>query len=109
MSDGFGSLEKVIVKMMGRVEDLNADEAAVFPIERDEPFGAGRHGRPQCCVLPAATSWPGHEVPGMRGVCWHSSPAPRAGPEGNAAGALGDVCPQVRGVLARSIVPLMSQ
>jgi hypothetical protein len=40
---GFGSLEKVIVKMTGRVEDLDADEAAVFPVHGDEPAGSGRH------------------------------------------------------------------
>jgi hypothetical protein len=26
------------------VEDLDSDEAVVFPVERDEPFGAGRCG-----------------------------------------------------------------
>jgi hypothetical protein len=36
-------LEKVIVKMTGRVEDLDADEAAVFPVERDEACSAGGH------------------------------------------------------------------
>ena len=40
----FGSLEKVIVKMTGRVEDLDADEVVVFPVERDESFGPGWHG-----------------------------------------------------------------
>ena len=42
MLDDFGSLEKVIVKMTGGVEDLDADETVVFPVERDEPFDAGR-------------------------------------------------------------------
>ena len=37
-------MEKVIVKEKCRVEDLDADEAAVFPVERDEPFGAGWRG-----------------------------------------------------------------
>jgi hypothetical protein len=39
-------LEKVIVKMTGGVEDLDADEAAVLPVERDEPFGAWWHRGP---------------------------------------------------------------
>jgi hypothetical protein len=38
----FGVVEKVIVKMAGRVEDLDADEAVVFPVECDEALGAGR-------------------------------------------------------------------
>jgi hypothetical protein len=33
-----------VVEAGAGVEDLDADEAAVFPVERDEPFGAGRGG-----------------------------------------------------------------
>src|SRR5579859_279333 len=46
--DDFGSSEKVIVKMTGGVEDFDADQAAVFPVERDEPFAAGREAGRDC-------------------------------------------------------------
>ena len=37
-------VEEVVVEAGAGVEDLDADEAVVFPVERDEPFGAGRCG-----------------------------------------------------------------
>jgi hypothetical protein len=40
----FGFFEEVVVEAGTGVEDLDADEAAVFPVERDEPLGAGRCG-----------------------------------------------------------------
>jgi hypothetical protein len=33
-------VEEVLVKGLAGVEDLDADEAAVFPVEDDERFGA---------------------------------------------------------------------
>ena len=44
LAEDFGVLEMVIVKTTGRVEDLDAGEAAVFPVEGDESVGAGRVG-----------------------------------------------------------------
>jgi hypothetical protein len=35
-------VEEVVVEAGAGVEDLDADQAAVFPVERDEPFGVGR-------------------------------------------------------------------
>jgi|SRR6185437_456450 len=40
----FCLVEEVVVEAGTGVEDLDADEAAVFPVERDEPLGAGRRG-----------------------------------------------------------------
>jgi hypothetical protein len=36
----FGLVDEVVVEPGAGAEDLDADEAAVFPVERDEPFGA---------------------------------------------------------------------
>jgi hypothetical protein len=40
----FGLFEEVVVEAGAGVEDLDSDEAVVFPVERDEPFGAGGVG-----------------------------------------------------------------
>src|SRR5215831_18082132 len=44
LAAGFGLVEEVVVEAGAGVGDLDADEAAVFPVERGEPAGAGRHG-----------------------------------------------------------------
>jgi hypothetical protein len=41
---GFGLFEEAVVESGTGVEDLDADEAVVFPVQRDEPAGAGRRG-----------------------------------------------------------------
>src|SRR5262249_58611720 len=41
---GFGLVEEVVVEAGAGVENFDADETAVFPVQRDEPAGAGRHG-----------------------------------------------------------------
>jgi hypothetical protein len=40
----FGLFEEVVVQAGAGAGDLDSDEAVVFPVERDEPFGAGRCG-----------------------------------------------------------------
>ena len=42
ISRHFGRFEEVVVEAGTGVENLEADEAAIFPVVRDEPFGAGR-------------------------------------------------------------------
>jgi len=37
-------VEEVVVEAGAGVEDLDADEAAVFPVQRDEAAGAGWRG-----------------------------------------------------------------
>jgi hypothetical protein len=37
-------VEEVVVEAGAGAGDLDADEAVVFPVERDEPAGAGRRG-----------------------------------------------------------------
>jgi hypothetical protein len=39
---GLGFVEEVLVQVAAGVEDLDAGEAAVLPLERDEGFDAGR-------------------------------------------------------------------
>jgi len=41
---GFGVLEEIVVEAGAGVEDLDADQAAVFPVQGDEPICAGRCG-----------------------------------------------------------------
>ena len=41
LAGDFGFVEEVVVEVGAGVEDLDADEAAVFPVECDEPAGAG--------------------------------------------------------------------
>src|SRR5437762_3244510 len=40
----FGLFEEVVVEAGAGVEDFDADEVAVFPVQRDESLGAGRRG-----------------------------------------------------------------
>ena len=40
----FGLVEEVVAEAGAGVEDLDADEAAVFPVQRDEPARARRCG-----------------------------------------------------------------
>ena len=37
-----GVFDEVMVESGAGVEDLDAYEAAIFPVQRDKPFGAGR-------------------------------------------------------------------
>src|SRR5215469_7244576 len=41
LADDLGLVEEVLVEAGAGVEDLDADEAAVFPVQGDEPAGAG--------------------------------------------------------------------
>jgi hypothetical protein len=49
----FGLFEEVVVEAGADVEDLDTDEAVVFPVQRDEPAGAGQCGGPLGWCSPA--------------------------------------------------------
>ena len=59
------------------VEDLDADEAVVFPVERDEPAGAARRGGLQGGAARLLEVIDG--VPGVRAVPLGSSVGPMEG------------------------------
>ena len=46
-ADVFCLVENVVAEPAARVEDFDADDPAVFPVEGDEPVDAGGRGRPR--------------------------------------------------------------